>query len=284
MKVSCTQEALARGLSIVGRAVAVRSPNPITSNVLIGTDGGQIKLVATDAQSLTISCWIGGQIEEEGAITVPARLLTDFVNTLPNDKIVMSVAARSRQMRLACARNEATIGGIDAEDFPPPPTVKDGVSVALKPKELRQAIAQTVFAAATDDSRPTLGAYKVIFLTDVEGWLADPADPTSLVSEADVAHVRRELAQGAVGGGMLPKLKACADAVESGVPLRSHRRRAQAALAAAGRSSPTPASARRCAREDAAGRRAAGARRGARDAHLRPPAGGVRARRGSVRL
>jgi DNA polymerase-3 subunit beta len=156
MKVSCTQEALARGLSIVGRAVAVRSPNPITSNVLIGTDGGQIKLVATDAQSLTISCWIGGQIEEEGAITVPARLLTDFVNTLPNDKIVMSVAARSRQMRLACARNEATIGGIDADDFPPAPTVKDGVSVALKPKELRQAIAQTVFAAATDDSRPIL--------------------------------------------------------------------------------------------------------------------------------
>jgi len=156
MKVSCTQEALSRGLGIVGRAVAVRSPLPITSNVLIATDGGQIKLVATDAQTLTMTCWIGGQIEEEGAITVPARLLTDFVNTLPNEKIVMSVAPRSRQMRLVCARNEATIGGIDAEDFPPAPTVKDGVSVALKPKELRQAISQTVFAAATDDSRPIL--------------------------------------------------------------------------------------------------------------------------------
>ncbi len=156
MKVSCTQEALSRGLSIVGRAVAVRSPLPITSNVLITTDKGQIKLVATDAQTLTMSCWIGGQIEEEGAITVPSRLLTDFVNTLPNDKIVMSVAPRSRQMRLVCARNEATIGGIDADDFPPVPTVKDGVAVGLKPKELRQAIAQTVFAAATDDSRPIL--------------------------------------------------------------------------------------------------------------------------------
>jgi DNA polymerase-3 subunit beta len=154
--VSCTQEALARGLSIVGRAVAVRSPLPITSNVLIATENGQIKLVATDAQTLTMSCWIGGQIEEEGAITVPARLLTDFVNTLPNDRIVLSIAPRSRQMRLVCARNEATIGGIDAEDFPPVPAVKDGVAVALKPKELRQAIAQTVFAAATDDSRPIL--------------------------------------------------------------------------------------------------------------------------------
>jgi acetylglutamate kinase len=62
-----------------------------------------------------------------------------------------------------------------------------------------------------------LGAHKLIFLTDVEGWLADSGDPSSLVSEADVAGVRRELAEGKVGGGMLPKLKACADAVEAGV-------------------------------------------------------------------
>ena len=125
MKVTCLQENLARGLGIVGRAVAVRSTLPITSNVLIATDHGRIKLAATNLD-IALSCWIGGQIEEEGAITVPSRLLTDFVNTLPNDKIVMSVAPRSRQMRLVCARNEATIGGIDADDFPPTPAVKDG--------------------------------------------------------------------------------------------------------------------------------------------------------------
>jgi acetylglutamate kinase len=62
-----------------------------------------------------------------------------------------------------------------------------------------------------------LGAYKVIFMTDVEGWLANPSDPSSLVSESDVAQVRRVLASGTVDGGMLPKLKACADAVEGGV-------------------------------------------------------------------
>jgi acetylglutamate kinase len=62
-----------------------------------------------------------------------------------------------------------------------------------------------------------LKAYKLIFLTDVEGWLVDPNDPTSLVSETTVATVRRELAGGEIRGGMLPKLKACADAVEAGV-------------------------------------------------------------------
>ena len=155
MKVSCTQEALARGLGIVGRAVAARSPLPITSNVLIATEDGRLKLTATNLE-ITITCWIDANIEEEGAITVPARLLSDFVNTLPNDRVSMTLPARSRQVKLECARNEAQIGGLDAEDFPPAPVVKDGVSVSLDPKGLRQAIAQTVFAAATDDSRPVL--------------------------------------------------------------------------------------------------------------------------------
>ena len=62
-----------------------------------------------------------------------------------------------------------------------------------------------------------LGAYKVIFLTDVEGWLADRDDPASLVSETDVAEIRRVIEANDVGGGMLPKLQACANAVESGV-------------------------------------------------------------------
>ena len=62
-----------------------------------------------------------------------------------------------------------------------------------------------------------LGAYKVIFLTDVEGWLADPEDPASLVSLADVAEIRAGIGDGRVQGGMLPKLEACAEAVEHGV-------------------------------------------------------------------
>ena len=155
MKVTCTQEALSKGLAIVGRAVASRSPLPITSNVLIASDGERLKLSATNLE-ITMTCWIEASMDEEGAITVPARLLTDFVNTLPNDRISLTVAPRSRQVRLQCARNEASIGGLDADDFPPSPVVKDGVSVALDPKGLRTAIAQTVFAAATDDSRPVL--------------------------------------------------------------------------------------------------------------------------------
>jgi DNA polymerase-3 subunit beta len=155
MKVTCLQENLARGLGIVQRAVAVRSTLPITSNVLIATDAGRIKLAATNLD-IALTCWIGGQIEEEGAITVQARLLADFVNSLPQDKIELTLAPRSKQLKVKCARNEATIGGIDAEDFPPIPAVEDGGTLEIDPKTLREAITQVVFSAATDDSRPVL--------------------------------------------------------------------------------------------------------------------------------
>ena len=155
MKLSCLQENLARGLGIVGRAVATRTTLPITGHVLIATEGGRLKLSATNLE-IALTCWIGAQVEEEGAITIPARLLTDFVNSLPTEKIDMRLPERSRQLRLVCARNEATIGGMDADDFPPIPRVEGGAGMEIDPKSLHQAMTQVVFAAATDDSRPVL--------------------------------------------------------------------------------------------------------------------------------
>ncbi len=86
MKISCLQENLAKGLSIVGRAVGVRSTLPQASHILLASDEGRLKLVATNLE-IAITCWIGAQVEEEGDITVPARLITDFVTSLPNERI-----------------------------------------------------------------------------------------------------------------------------------------------------------------------------------------------------
>ena len=155
MNVSCLQENLAKGLGIVGRALASRSTLPITSNVLISSDEGRLKLAATNLE-IALSCWIGAQVEEEGALTVPARLLIDFVNSLPNEKIELSVPTRQRQLHITCARNEASMAGMDAADFPPVPQITDGLSLTLDQKAFRRAIQQVQFAAATDDTRPVL--------------------------------------------------------------------------------------------------------------------------------
>jgi DNA polymerase III subunit beta len=156
MKLSCLQENLKRGLAIVGHAVAGKSTLPVLSNILLATDDGRLKLAATNLE-IGITCWIGAKIDEEGAITIPAKLLSDYVGNLPNDKISLALDARTQTVHLACARFEASIKGIEAEEFPVIPTVADREpTVAFPPGLLRETIDQVAFAAATDDTRPVL--------------------------------------------------------------------------------------------------------------------------------
>ena len=166
MKLTCLQENMNRGLNLVGRAAATRTTLPITNNVLLSIDQGRLKLVATNLE-MAISCWIGAKVEEEGAITVPARLLTEFVASLPSDKIKMSLSPRTRTLELKCARFEARISGIDAKDFPPIPQVEDGVTTKVEVEALRQGIGQVVFAAASDESRPVLTGVNAEFEGDI---------------------------------------------------------------------------------------------------------------------
>ena len=155
MKLSCLQENLNRGLNVVGRAVATRTTLPITNNILLATDQSRLKLVATNLE-MAITCWIGAKVEEEGAITVPARLLTEFISSLPSDKIGVSLSPRTKTLELKCARFEARISGVDAKDFPPIPKVDEGITTKVEAEALRQGTNQVAFAAATEESRPVL--------------------------------------------------------------------------------------------------------------------------------
>ena len=166
MKLSCLQENLNRGLSVVGRAVATRTTLPITNNVLLVTDESRLKIVATNLE-MAISCWIGAKVEEEGAITVPARLLTEFVSSLPAEKIDINLSPGTKTLALKCARFEARISGIDAKDFPPIPKVDEGITTKVEVEALRQVISQVVFAAATEESRPVLTGVDARFAGDL---------------------------------------------------------------------------------------------------------------------
>ena len=117
MRVSCLQENLAKGLSVVGRAVATRSTLPVLSNVMLSTDNGRLKLSATDLE-IGVNCWIGAKVEEDGATTVPARSFIDLVNSLPPERIDMELIVRTQTLNLKCARYEANLKGIDAQEFP----------------------------------------------------------------------------------------------------------------------------------------------------------------------
>jgi DNA polymerase-3 subunit beta len=165
MKLSCLQENLNRGLNVVGRAVATRTTLPITNNILLTTEQSRLKLAATNLE-MAITCWIGAKIEEEGAITVPARLLTEFISSLPNDKIDISLSPRTKTLELKCARFEARISGVDAKDFPPIPKVEEGITTKAEVAALQQGINQVAFAAATEESRPVLTGIDAQFKDD----------------------------------------------------------------------------------------------------------------------
>jgi DNA polymerase-3 subunit beta len=155
MKLSCLQENLNRGLGIVGRAVATRSTLPITQNILLSAEQSRLKLAPTNLE-MAITCWIGAKVKQKGEITVPARLLSDFVNSLPNDLIEINLPANGRILELKSGHFQAHIHGIDAADFPPIPQINDGITTTIEASSLREGIAQVAFAAATEESRPVL--------------------------------------------------------------------------------------------------------------------------------
>ena len=156
MRLTCQQEHLHRGLSAVARAIPARSTLSITNHVLLEAEGDSITLSATDTETIAITYRIPGEIAEPGLLTLPSRLLSDFVASLPHSPIEMTLAERSRQVHLSCARNEASIGGMDPDEFPPIPPVSNMPPVRIPAAGLRLALSQVVFAAATDDSRPVL--------------------------------------------------------------------------------------------------------------------------------
>lgn len=204
MKLTCLQENLKRGLATVSHAVAGKSTLPVLSNVLLATDEGRLKLAATNLE-VGITHWIGAQIQEEGAVTVPAKLLADVVGGLPNDKVTLTLDARTQSVKVECGRFTSNIKGIEAEEFPSIPTIADREPAAVLPPDvLREAIDQVAFAAASDDSRPVLAGVLVrmhdarLFLAAADGFrlaTRTVALPEPVAQQAEFIVPARALAE-----------------------------------------------------------------------------------------
>ncbi|TES95589.1 DNA polymerase III subunit beta [Patescibacteria group bacterium] len=153
MKLSCLQENLAKGLNAVGKVVGTQTDLPILSNILVKTDEGRLKLSATNLE-IGVNFWVGAKIEKEGLVTVPAKILVDYINSLPNKKVNLSL--EKNVLKLSCEGNRASINGISAEEFPLIPEVKPEISFKLKSEILKEIIPEATVAAALDESRPVL--------------------------------------------------------------------------------------------------------------------------------
>ncbi|HYM52362.1 MAG TPA: DNA polymerase III subunit beta [Candidatus Dormibacteraeota bacterium] len=155
MNVSVMQENLARGLGVVSRAVSSRATLPVLANVLLKTDNGGLKLTATNLE-IGINCWVPGKVEDEGEITVPAKLLTDLVASLPNQRIDLQLSPKDRTLKVTSGGSRSSIKGIDADEFPVVAAIGDAPATSADSRALRDALGEVVFAAASDESRPIL--------------------------------------------------------------------------------------------------------------------------------
>lgn len=157
MKLQVTQENLHKALGSVGRVASGRATLPILSNVLIKTVGKRLTIAATNLD-IAITHFIGSKVTEEGAITVPARLMQDFVASLPSGTINLEL--EDNKLRITTDSYESVINGTSAEDYPVMPAIAKGETWEVASKNLRHALQQVLMAASNDESRPVLtGVY-----------------------------------------------------------------------------------------------------------------------------
>jgi len=155
MKFTVIRSNFLKGLSIVSKAVNSRSALPILSNVLIRTEKGGIKLIASDLQ-ITISVWIGAKIDKDGEAAVPAKVLMEYVNQVSGDKLDGETEGASLHLR--SDKSKATFAGINSADFPDVEISdsSNALQLELDSAEFDKAIRLVGFSTAVDEGRPVL--------------------------------------------------------------------------------------------------------------------------------
>src|ERR1700712_5515341 len=123
MQLQVTQENLNKALSIVARVASARNTLPILANVLIKTVGNRLSISATNLD-IAITQHIGAKVTEEGAITVPARLMQDFISSLPSG--VIELKLDDNKLHITTNQYQSVVNGVLADDFPVMPAITDG--------------------------------------------------------------------------------------------------------------------------------------------------------------
>ena len=183
MKLQVTQENLNKALGTVARVANARGTLPVLANVLIKTTDNRLSVAATNLD-IAITRYIGAKVEEEGMITVPARLMQDFVNTLPAG--VINLNLDDHKLHIATEQYQSVINGVSAEEFPVMPAIEKGQTVTVSAPALKHALQQVVIAASNDEARPVLTG---VYIHTFEGKLYMAATDSYRLAEKEImAH------------------------------------------------------------------------------------------------
>lgn len=162
MKATCTQENFKKAIYSTERVVGKQIALPILENILLETEQGMLKVSATNLE-IGVFLKIGAKIEEEGKITVPAKLLSNFVNNLAADNTV-SLVVREQTLQISSGSSKAQIKGLMAHDFPIIPEMEGEFLFTLSAQEVKENLPKLLSCVSLDNARPELSGINMIFM------------------------------------------------------------------------------------------------------------------------
>jgi DNA polymerase-3 subunit beta len=187
MKLSVTQENLSKALGVVGRVASTKTSLPILGNILLRAEKNRLLLAATNLE-IAITEHIGAKVVQEGSLTIPARLLTDFIANLPHDNV--ELWTDGTKLHIEASSHKSIINGIATDDFPELPTITNETTFRVAASVLKRAITQTVLCASNDDTRPVLTA---VYMHTVEGRLYMAATDGYRLAERELAELEESI-------------------------------------------------------------------------------------------
>src|SRR3990167_9908234 len=155
MNIVCIQENLKENLDNGLRIIKHNSILPILNNFLLTTDKGRLKISSTDLE-IGLTSWVSSKILKDGSITVPAQLLSQFVNNLPNKNITLEV--KDQKLYLNCDNIKASINGLNSDDFPIIPKVKNDSVLTINSKIFKNSLSCVINSSAISDARPEISS------------------------------------------------------------------------------------------------------------------------------
>lgn len=208
MRLQVTQENLSKALNSVARIANTRNTLPILGNVLLKTENNRLSVSATNLD-IGITHLIGSKISKEGSITVPARLMQDFVSNLPSGVIDMEL--EDTKLNISAGKYKSTINGVSSEDFPVMPDIGDANSISIEANLFKKTLQQTVLAASGDEARPVLTG---VYLHSHEGNLYMVATDSYRLAEKLIMPIKDEVNLLIPSGAMQDLLRIIGDSSE----------------------------------------------------------------------
>jgi DNA polymerase III subunit beta len=163
MKIVCTRENFKTALFNSERAVSKQGSLPILNNILFETEKGGLKLSATNLE-IGIEVKVGAKIEKEGRVTVPAKLISNFINNLPLNNAENNVFLESNEqgIKIKSGSTRAIIKGLPADEFPLIPKRKTNFLLKISAKKIKEAVSQLISCVAFNETRQELTGINII--------------------------------------------------------------------------------------------------------------------------